>query len=131
MDRFELLKSAYSPALSIVNGPGFQVHNLHLQDDKLFLKASAGTEQLKNAVWDALKSVNPNVDDVTCDIDVNAALAPKEAAYEVHPGDSLSKIAKRFYGDASAYMRIFEANQDQLSDPNQIQVGQTLRVPLD
>ncbi|GLH65771.1 LysM peptidoglycan-binding domain-containing protein [Geothrix edaphica] len=131
MDRFELLKSAYSPALSIVNGPGFQVHNLHLQDDKLFLKASAGTEQLKNAVWDALKTVNPNVDDVTCDIDVNAALAPKEAAYEVHPGDSLSKIAKRFYGDAGAYMRIFEANQDQLSDPNQIQVGQTLRVPLD
>jgi nucleoid-associated protein YgaU len=114
-----------------VNGPGFQVHNLHLQDDKLFLKASAGTEQLKNAVWDALKTVNPNVDDVTCDIDVNAALAPKEAAYEVHPGDSLSKIAKRFYGDAGAYMRIFEANQDQLSDPNQIQVGQTLRVPLD
>ncbi|WP_243319549.1 LysM peptidoglycan-binding domain-containing protein [Geothrix sp. SG200] len=131
MDRFDLLKSAYSQALSIVNGPGFQVHNLHLQDDKLFLKASAGSDQLKNAVWDALKTVNPSVDDVTCDIDVNPALAPKEAAYEVHSGDSLSKIAKRFYGDANAYLRIFEANRDQLSDPDKIQVGQTLRIPLD
>lgn len=131
MDRFELLKSAYAPALAIVNGPGFKLHNLHLQDDKLFLKASAGTEQLKNAVWDALKTVNPKIDDVTCDIDIDASLAPKEASYTVQPGDSLSKIAKHFYGNANAYMRIYEANTDQLSDPNKIQVGQVLRVPLD
>lgn len=131
MDRFELLKSAYSPALTIVNGDGFKLHNLHLQDDKLFIKASAGSDQLKNAVWDALKSVNPQVDDVTCDIDVDPSLAPKEAFYEVHPGDTLSKIAKRYYDDASAYTRIFDANQDQLSDPDQIQVGQKLRIPLD
>jgi nucleoid-associated protein YgaU len=131
MDRFELLKSAYAPALGIVHGDGFKLHNLHLQDDKLFIKASAGSEQLKNAVWDALKSVNPNADDVTCDIDIDASLAPKEAMYEVHPGDSLSKIAKRFYNNANAYMRIFEANKDQLSDPDKIKVGQKLRIPLD
>lgn len=131
MDRFELLKAAYAPALGILNGPGFQIHNLHLQDDKLFLKASAGSEQLKNAVWDALKAVNPSVNDATVDIDVNPALAPKEAAYVVQPGDSLSKIAKHFYGSANAYMKIFEANTDQLSDPDKIQAGQTLKIPLD
>jgi nucleoid-associated protein YgaU len=130
MDRFDLLKSAYASAVKMVNGDGFQLHNLHLQDDKLFIKASAGSEQLKNAVWDALKSVNPNADDVTCDIDINPSLAPKEASYEVHSGDTLSKIAKRFYNDANAYMKIFEANTDQLNDPNAIQVGQTLRIPL-
>ena len=49
--------------------------------------------------------------------------------YTVKAKDSLSKIAKHFYGDASQYMRIFEANQDQLDDPNKIQVGQKLSIP--
>lgn len=131
MDRFDLLKSAYAPALNILHGPGFKLHNLHLQDDKLFIKADAGSDQLKNAVWDALKAVNPQVDDVTCDIGIDAALAPKETVYEVHGGDTLSKLAKRFYSDANAYMRIFEANKDQLDSPDRIKVGQKLRIPLD
>ena len=52
-----------------------------------------------------------------------------EKWYEVVGGDSLSKIAKHFYGEANAYMKIFEANKDQLSDPNKIKVGQKLRIP--
>ena len=47
----------------------------------------------------------------------------------MQPGDTLSGIAKRFYGNANAYMKIFEANGDQLSDPDKIKVGQTLRIP--
>lgn len=49
--------------------------------------------------------------------------------HEVQAGDTLSKIAKRYYGDASLYMQIFEANTDQLKDPNLIKVGQKLRIP--
>jgi len=49
--------------------------------------------------------------------------------HEVKPGDTLSKIAKQYYGDASLYMQIFEANKDQLKDPNLIKVGQKLRIP--
>lgn len=49
--------------------------------------------------------------------------------YTVKAGDTLSKIAKQFYGDASLHRRIFEANRDQLSDPDKIQPGQMLRVP--
>lgn len=44
-------------------------------------------------------------------------------------GDSLSKIAKKFYGDANKYMKIFEANKDQLKDPDKINVGQKLKIP--
>ncbi|MCX6552254.1 MAG: LysM peptidoglycan-binding domain-containing protein [Acidobacteria bacterium] len=44
-------------------------------------------------------------------------------------GDTLSKIAKHFYGDPNTYMKIFEANKDQLADPNKINVGQKLRIP--
>jgi nucleoid-associated protein YgaU len=52
-----------------------------------------------------------------------------ETIYAVAPGDTLSKIAKHYYGDANKYMKIFEANKDQLKDPNMIQVGQKLRIP--
>jgi nucleoid-associated protein YgaU len=49
--------------------------------------------------------------------------------HEVVTGDSLWKIAKKYYGDGSLYMDIFKANQDVLSDPDKIQVGQKLRIP--
>lgn len=49
--------------------------------------------------------------------------------YSVAPGDNLSKIAKRFYGDANAWKRIFEANRDQLTDPDKIKPGQMLKIP--
>lgn len=49
--------------------------------------------------------------------------------YTVRSGDSLSKIAKEFYGNANAYMKIFEANKPMLSHPDKIYPGQTLRIP--
>jgi len=50
--------------------------------------------------------------------------------YTVKPGDSLSKISQQFYGSGSEYMKIFEANRDQLSDPNKIKAGQVLKDSL-
>jgi nucleoid-associated protein YgaU len=55
--------------------------------------------------------------------------APAATLYEVKTGDSLSKIAKAVYGDANAYLKIFEANKPMLSDPNKIYPGQQLRIP--
>ena len=49
--------------------------------------------------------------------------------HEVEAGESLSKIAVKYYGDASLYTKIFEANKDVLKDPNMIRVGQKLRIP--
>ena len=46
-------------------------------------------------------------------------------------GDSLSKIAKRLYGDANQWKRIFEANRDRIKDPDLIQPGWKLRIPRD
>ncbi len=58
---------------------------------------------------------------------------PEEKAefYEIVSGDTLGGIAKRYYGKASAYMRIFEANRDIISDPNKIYPGQKIRIPMD
>jgi nucleoid-associated protein YgaU len=59
--------------------------------------------------------------------------APQEKAefYEIVSGDTLGAIAKRYYGNASKYMKIFEANKDIISDPNKIYPGQKIRIPLD
>jgi nucleoid-associated protein YgaU len=51
--------------------------------------------------------------------------------YEIVSGDSLSAIAKKYYGKASEYPRIFEANREVIKDPDLIFVGQKIRIPLD
>jgi nucleoid-associated protein YgaU len=58
-----------------------------------------------------------------------AASEPAQRTYVVTAGDSLSKIAKRFYGDAGQWQRIFEANRNQLDNPDLIRPGQTLVIP--
>jgi len=131
MDRFEELKLKYQSALKVLERKGFRMHNLHVQDNKLFVKASAGTQELKNLVWGEIKSIDPAYADLTCDISVDPTIAPppEPRTHKVEPGDTLSKISKQVYGDATRYMKIFEATKDQLSDPNVIKVGQVLRIP--
>lgn len=51
--------------------------------------------------------------------------------YEIVSGDTLSAIAKKFYGKSSAYPRIFDANREVIQDPNKIYVGQKIRIPKD
>jgi len=58
-----------------------------------------------------------------------AAENPYTQHYVVQKGDTLSKIAREYYGDAMLYPKIFEANRDILSDPNRIKPGQRLRIP--
>ena len=58
-----------------------------------------------------------------------AATAPAETWHEVVKGETLSAISKKYYGSANKYSRIFEANRDQLKDPDHIQIGQRLRIP--
>lgn len=61
------------------------------------------------------------------------AKAPVEKSefYEIKKGDTLSAIAKQYYGNAMKYTRIFEANKDVIEDPNKIYPGQKIRIPLD
>lgn len=66
--------------------------------------------------------------------DKNKPAAPAAApdftqTHVVVSGDTLGKIAKQYYGDSALYMTIFDANKDQLKDPNKIFPGQKLRIP--
>jgi len=56
---------------------------------------------------------------------------PAVQTYTVAKGDTLSKIAKQFYGNANSWRQIFEANRDQISNPDLIRPGQVLKIPAD
>ena len=139
--RFNELKQKYQTVLTTADNERIQFQNLHVQDNKLFIRAIAPSDEAKNKFWDQIKLVNPNADDITADISVDASRAMGAAAgggqggggqtYEVKSGDNLSKISKQFYGDSNEYMRIFYANRDKLNDPDKIQVGQQLVIPPD
>jgi LysM repeat protein len=143
MDRLEELKNKYQAALQTIQQRGVVLSHLHVQDNKLFIQGSAPSEEIKNEVWNQIKAADPQFSDLTCDLKVDSSLAQPRAAaaaaaaggstggqtYTVKAGDTLSKIAKEFYGNANAYNKIFEANKDQLSSPDRINVGQELKIP--
>ncbi len=58
-----------------------------------------------------------------------AAASAQAQTYTVVSGDNLSKIAKQFYGNANDWHKIFDANRDQISNPDMIHPGQVLRIP--
>jgi nucleoid-associated protein YgaU len=71
----------------------------------------------------------PDFSDVQSGASSTAPAAEVYETYEVKSGDSLSKIAKSVYGNASAWKKIFEANRDLLKDPDKIFPGQKLKIP--
>ena len=110
--------------------------DLHMQgsaeerDGKLHFTGTVKTQQEANHIWDAIKTIPDWRNDIVADIKATGATATSgSTTYTVKPGDTLSKIAKHTLGDANAYMDIFNANRDQLKDPDKIQPGQVLKIP--
>ena len=102
------------------------------RDGKLYFTGSVKTEAEKNELWSAIKTIPEWRDEIVADIKVTggpAAAEPAGRTYTVKSGDTLSAIARQHLGDANAYMKIFDANRDQLSDPDKIKPGQTLKIP--
>ena len=97
------------------------------RDGKLYFTGTTHTQEEANKIWDAIKTIPEWKDEVVATI--NATGGGSEKTYTVQAGDTLSKIAKQHLGDAGAYMDIFNANKDQLSDPDKIKPGQVLKIP--
>jgi nucleoid-associated protein YgaU len=142
-DRLNQLKAKYQSVLNAIQQQHARLQNVHVEGNKLLIRAEAPSEEAKNRIWDQIKLVDASYNDLTADITVAAGAAPATQAagagagggqgagstYTVQPGDTLSKIAREFYGDAKQYMKIFNANRDQLKDPDQIRPGQKLNIP--
>jgi nucleoid-associated protein YgaU len=128
------LRDTYAYAISVAKGK-FD-GSAQERDGKLHFVGSVRTEDDKNEIWNAIKTIPSWKNDIVADIKVTGGGAPAgggggqaERTYTVQSGDTLSKIAKTHLGDANAYMKIFNANKDQLSDPDKIRPGQVLKIP--
>jgi nucleoid-associated protein YgaU len=108
-------------------------------DGKLHFKGTVKTQDEANKIWDAIKTIPTWQQEVVADIratgpqpGASAGSQPSaqgDRTYTVKSGDTLSKIAKETLGNANAYMDIFNANKDVLSDPDKIKPGQVLKIP--
>jgi len=138
------MRDTYAHAIQTAKG---KFHgNAEERDGKLYFKGTVATEDEKNQIWNAIKTIPTWQKDVVADIQVTggpsaagatatagrstgAATATASKTYTVKAGDTLSAIAKEHLGSANAYMKIFELNKDQLTDPDKIKPGQVLRLP--
>ena len=137
------LREKYNHAIQTAKGLKFQ-GSADERDGKLYFHGTVNSQDESNQIWNALKLVPDWQKDIVADIKVSphaasqpsapaaqpaASPAPKNDTYTVQSGDTLSGIAKKLLGNANAYMEIFNANKDQLSDPDKIKPGQVLKIP--
>jgi nucleoid-associated protein YgaU len=124
------LRDTYNYAIQTAKNLRFQ-GGAEERDGKLHFKGTVQTQEEANKIWDAIKTIPTWQQDVIADIRATSPTAgpQTERNYTVKSGDTLSRIAKEMLGDANAYMDIFNANKDQLTDPDKIKPGQVLKIP--
>ena len=121
------LRKKYADLLKVSND--LCIVNLAIAEDgcNLQLTGTASYQLAKDELWNAIKRHTGWQEEVEADIKV--ANTDIHGQYTVKGGDSLSRIAKYIYGDASAFTKIFEANRDILKTPDVIHPGQVLKIP--
>ena len=115
--------------LAYVQSLGLEISNLTVivSAQKVTVRGEVASQEIREKILLALGNVEgvAEVDDTISVI----VPAPEAKLHTVVSGDTLSKIAKTYYGNANDYNRIFEANKPMLSHPDKIYVGQVLRIP--
>lgn len=133
MERFDELKLKYQSVLNLIKMKGVRLANLHVENNKLFIKGAAPSQEIKNDIWNQIKLVDSTYSDLTCDLTVDTSLAPPaptQKTYTVERGDSLWKIAEKHWGKGNLYPKIIEANPGQLKDEKTvIHPGDVLIIP--
>jgi len=139
--KFDQLKAKYQSVMNLMQQKGVRLDNVNMAGDKLYVKGEAPSDAIKNDIWNQVKLVDASFSDLTLDLSAPAAVQATAVAaaagggtaggktYTVQAGDSLGKISQHFYGKASEYMKIFDANKNILSDPDKIKPGMNLVIP--
>ena len=123
-----MLQQKYNDALKLGEELGIKDGYVNEEEGVLKIGGMAKTQYEKDQIWDKIKKAGgDSPTDIVADITVETT-----DYYHIHTvvsGDSLSKIAKAYYGDPMKYTAIFDANTDILKDPNVIHPGQELKLP--
>jgi LysM domain len=128
MADLDQLKQKYAPVITTIEGfsdLGAKLDSVSLDGDKLYLQGSVPSQVVANRVWDVIKQVDPQYSDLHHEI---ATTGGPNQSYTVKSGDNLSKISARFYGSPNHYANIASASN--IADPNKIQVGQEITIPV-
>ena len=122
------MKAKYQSVLNLGEKLNIKNGDVKEENGKLHITGTAKNQYEKNLLWDEIKKVGgENPTDLMADIKVeNTAVF---ANHTVKSGESLSKIAKHYYGNAMKYNAIFEANKDILKSVDVIHPGQELVIP--
>ena len=109
---------------------GLDIENLNIDfyNNSATISGLTKSDNDRIAIIDALNSID-GVYSVDDRLQVAEAVAPAFEVYVIKKGDSLSKIAKHYYGDAMKYKELFELNKDVLKDANTIFPGQEIKIP--
>ncbi len=122
-----MLQDKYRDVLSLGEELGVKDGYVNEEGGKLKIGGTAEYQYDKDRLWDKIKGHQGWENEIEADI--NVANTEIYGVYEVVSGDSLSKISKLHYGDPMRYMEIFELNNDILTNPDLIKVGQKLKIP--
>lgn len=128
MADLEQLKQKYAPVLNTMNefAPyGAKVDAVDMAGEQLHIKGEVPSQVIANRVWDVIKQCDPTYSDLKHEI---ATTGGADQPYTIKAGDNLSKVSKLFYGNANHYMKIAQANH--MENPDKIQVGQQITVPV-
>jgi len=122
------VKAKYQAVLDLGEELGIQNGNVTEDSGVLKIKGEAGTQYEKNLLWDKIKEIGG---DSPYDLKANITVLDETvyARHTVKGGESLSKIAKHYYGDPMKYKAIFEANTNILKNPDVIHPDQELIIP--
>ncbi|ADY28014.1 MULTISPECIES: LysM peptidoglycan-binding domain-containing protein [Cellulophaga] len=122
------VKAKYQSVLDLGEKLAIKDGDVTEESGVLKIKGQAATQYEKNLIWDKIKEIGG---DSPADVKANITVAD-ESVYHRHTvqgGESLSKIAKHYYGDPMKYKQIFEANTNLLKNPDVIHPDQVLVIP--
>jgi len=123
------LTDKYGDAYILATNLGGTNLNAQEENGHLTISGTLPTKYDVNQVWDKVKEVDPGLSAGDLTLNLTPSRSDIYGVYEVQSGDTLSAIAKNVTNGALSYQKIFEANTDQLDDPNRIQPGQKLVIP--
>jgi LysM repeat protein len=121
------LMDKYSDLFQLANKIGMKDPDVKEETGKLKIKGKTEYQLDTNRLWDNIKTHQGWENEIVADI--RPERTDIFGVVTVASGDTLSKLAKTYLGDTNRYMEIFKANGDLLTNPDQIKVGQQLKIP--